>query len=274
MKAECAICPRRCLLESGQTGFCGARKNTGGAITCENYGQITSMALDPIEKKPLRHFYPGSFILSVGSCGCNMRCPFCQNHRISTPAEKPDAVYVSPEALVEKAESLKSRGNIGIAYTYNEPLIGYEYVTDCARLAQKKGLKNVLVTNGFINEGPLSALLPFIDAANIDLKCFNDEYYRKLGGGLDAVKRTIETAAQSIHVEVTTLIIPGENDSEGEMDMLSAWLSAINSDIPLHVSRFFPNYKYADKAPAPVEHIYSLAGTARKNLRRVYTGNC
>ena len=274
MKAECQICPRRCLLSDEQTGFCGARKNKGGKVTCENYGKVTSIALDPIEKKPLRNFHPGSWILSAGSYGCNLRCPFCQNHRISMPDERPDAFYVSPEALVEKAVSLKGSGNIGIAYTYNEPLVGYEYVMDCARLAHEFGLKNILVTNGYINKAPLDGLLPFIDAMNIDLKCFSNEFYIKLGGDLDTVKAAIETAAKRVHVEITTLIIPGENDGADEMDKLSAWLKGINEEITLHVSRFFPNFKYADKKPASVDSIYSLADIARCNLRRVYTGNC
>lgn len=274
MKTECPICPRRCSLDDGQTGFCGARKNTDGEISCENYGKITSIALDPIEKKPLRRYYPGAFILSVGSFGCNLRCPWCQNHGISMPEETPDTIFVSPAALIEKALSLASRGNIGIAYTYNEPLIGYEYVMDCARLAHSENLKNVLVTNGCINEGPLMELLPYIDAMNIDLKSFNAEFYQKIGGSLDAVKSAISHASGTTHVEVTTLIIPGENDSPAEMESLSNWLSTICSDIPLHISRFFPRYKYKDSFPTPLESIHTLAGVAGKCLHNVYTGNC
>ena len=274
MKARCPICPNRCLLGDGAAGLCGARKNAAGKIICENYGKITSMALDPIEKKPLREFYPGAYILSVGSYGCNLRCPFCQNHSISAPEEKPDCVYAAPEALVEKAVSLRNKGNIGVAYTYNEPLIGYEYVKDCALLSHQRGLKNVLVTNGYIEEGPLSELLPHIDAMNIDLKSFSEGFYERIGGSVEVVKRSIAMAAESCHVEVTNLIIPGENDSAEEIEALSAWLSGVSPDIPLHVSRFFPNYKYKDRLPAPVERIYFLADAARKNLRRVYTGNC
>lgn len=274
MKAECPICPHRCGLDEGQTGLCGARKNTGGKISCESYGKITSIALDPIEKKPLRLFFPGTYILSAGSYGCNLHCPFCQNHSISMPKDKPDASYVSPAALIENALSLKARGNIGIAYTYNEPLVGYEYVLDCSRLAREKGLKNVLVTNGYINEEPLKRLLPYIDAMNIDLKSFSNIFYEKIGGDVTTVKRAISIAAGLAHIEVTTLIIPGENDSRSEMENLSSWLSGIDGDIPLHISRFFPRYKYSGMAPTPVNVIYSLAEIARKHLRNVYTGNC
>jgi len=262
------------MLDSGQTGLCGARKNVDGKITGESYGKISAIALDPIEKKPLRRFYPDTLILSIGSYGCNLNCPFCQNHRIAKPSEKPDVMSVSPEMLIGKAVSLKDQGNIGIAYTYNEPLIGYEYVMDCARLARSHGLKNVLVTNGYIAEQQLIELLPFIDAMNIDLKGFNAEFYNKLGGNIETVKNTISLAAETAHIEVTTLIIPDENDRRDEMENLSSWLSHINSEIPLHVSRFFPCHKYIGKTPTPVETIYALADIARKHLRWVYAGNC
>jgi len=161
MKVTCELCPHHCVLNEGQTGLCNARKNCGGKIICENYGKLTSLALNPIEKKPLQRFYPGSKILSVGSYGCNLCCPFCQNSQISmTDGEHIQMVEVSPEALVEKALERVSKGNIGIAYTYNEPLVGYEYVRDCAKLAKERDLKNVVVTNGCISEQPLKELLP------------------------------------------------------------------------------------------------------------------
>ena len=233
------------------------------------------MALDPIEKKPLARYRPGTRILSVGSYGCNLNCPFCQNHSISMATEESaETVFVPPEALVQKALELVPRGNIGIAYTYNEPLISYEYVTDCARLAHENGLINVLVTNGNICEEPLRELLPLIDAMNIDLKGFTDDFYKKLHGDLETVKQTISAASESCHVEVTTLIIPEENDGPAEMEDLSAWLAGINADIPLHISRFFPRYRYGNKCPTPVDTVYSLAEVARRHLRYVYTGNC
>ena len=275
MKIRCGICPQSCELEEGQVGFCRARSARDGAVVCDNYGLITSMALDPIEKKPLRRFYPGSTILSVGSFGCNLRCPFCQNYEISMCSRnRARTVYVPPEELVERAVALKPSRNIGIAYTYNEPLVGYEYVRDCAALAREHGLKNVLVTNGYVNEEPLRALLPLIDAMNIDLKAFTEDFYLTLHGHIEPVKRTIAIAAKACHVEVTTLIVPGRNDSEDEMRDLSEWLSCVSADIPLHVSRFFPRYRMADGNATPVETVYALADIARERLKYVYTGNC
>ena len=270
----CTLCPHRCDIPEGRTGLCRARSNTGGAIVCGSYGRLTSLSLDPIEKKPLARFYPGSLILSAGSYGCNLRCPFCQNSEISMADGSAQTVYVSPEQLVEKALELVPQGNIGIAFTYNEPLIGYEYVRDCAALAREHGLKTVLVTNGMICREPLLKLLPDIDAMNIDLKGFTQDFYKKLGGDLETVKQTIMLAAKRCHVEVTTLVIPGENDGADEMDALSAWLSSVDPGIPLHISRFFPRYKMADKSPTPIETIYRLRDAAQKHLCFVYTGNC
>lgn len=275
MKAECGICPHKCRLSEGQTGFCNGRICRDGRVVCENYGKITSIALDPIEKKPLYRFYPGSRILSVGSYGCNLRCPFCQNCEISMvrgTEEHYDTITV--DGLAEKAQELKSRGNIGIAYTYNEPLIGYEFVMDCSKAARDRGLKNVVVTNGYICEEPLKNLLPLIDALNIDLKAFSDEFYARIKGDLDTVRNTIKIAAGQCHVEVTTLIIPGENDSEEEIEALSGWLAGISPDIPLHITRFFPRWRMRDKEPTPVRTIYRLADVARRNLKHVYEGNC
>lgn len=274
MKVQCEVCPHHCRIEEGQVGLCRGRRNKSGVIESHNYGRLTAMALDPIEKKPLYHFHPGGKILSVGSYGCNLRCPFCQNCHISmVGGDEVDTAYVSSQELVEKALALKDRGNIGIAYTYNEPLIGYEYVLDCATLARKKGLKNVVVTNGYICKDPLKELLPVIDAFNIDLKGFTDEYYHKLGGDLDTVKRSIELASGSCHVEVTTLIVPGENDSEREMEELSDWLAGIDDRIPLHISRFFPRWRMEDREATPVKQIYDLAKIARKKLKYVHEGN-
>ncbi len=274
MKAVCSVCPRHCALEQGQAGFCRARKNEGGTVVCANYGRLTSLALDPIGKKPLAHFYPDSFILSAGSYGCNLRCPFCQNCDISMAGDDIDTTYVSAGALVAAALREKVRGNIGLAFTYNEPLIGYEYVYDCARLARQEGLKIVLVTNGTICEEPLVKLLPFVDAMNIDLKAFTEEAYEKLGGWLGTVKRTIELSAAACHVEVTTLIVPGLNDSEREIEEEAAWLASLDPNIPLHISRFFPRHKMREASPTPVSTMRRLRDVAAKNLNFVYMGNC
>ncbi|HOW22777.1 MAG TPA: AmmeMemoRadiSam system radical SAM enzyme [Sedimentibacter sp.] len=274
-RKTCPLCPHHCSLSENQTGLCGARRNIDGKITPINYGKLTAIALDPIEKKPLNRFYPGSSILSVGSFGCNLKCSFCQNHHISMAGEDDlETQYVKPENLVSIAWDLRNRRNIGIAYTYNEPLVGYEYVMDCAKLAREKNLKNVLVTNGCFCQDPMKELLPLIDAVNIDLKGYTTEFYKKLGGDLEIVKNFIKLAAKYCHVEITTLIIPGENDGENEMRELSGFISSVSSDIPLHVTRFFPNYKMRDKRPTEVGRVYGLADIAREKLKYVYEGNC
>ncbi|MCI8542858.1 MAG: AmmeMemoRadiSam system radical SAM enzyme [Lachnospiraceae bacterium] len=277
MKTTCQVCMHHCSLSPGQTGLCRARKNLDGIIRCDNYGQITSLALDPIEKKPLKHFRPGSLILSVGSYGCNLRCPFCQNHEISMAGSaEAEARYVSPRQLADMALEWKERkraGNIGIAYTYNEPLTGWEYVRDTARLVREYGMVNVLVTNGTASLEVLEELLPYIDAMNIDLKGFREDYYRMLGGDFGTVKAFIMRAAKGCHVELTTLIVPGENDSMEEMAEEARWIADLNPEIPLHITRFFPQYRMADRAPTDVKQIYRLAETARQYLANVYVGN-
>ena len=319
MKQICPVCFHHCALAVGQTGLCRARRNVDGHIVCINYGKITAMALDPVEKKPLRRFYPGSRILSVGSFGCNFACPFCQNYEISmagaaseerwtgsgaggsrrdcrtedgtadvpgdagqhsgapaTGTDGPWAEYVemSPGQVVRRALQLEAQGNIGIAYTYNEPLVGWEYVRDCARLAHAQGLKNVVVTNGSLDGALLSELLPYIDAFNIDLKGFTEDFYRMVHGSLGAVMDFIRQAAAVSHVEVTTLVIPGLNDSEGEIAALARWLAGVGPDIVLHLSRFFPCYHMMDRQATPVGTVYRLAEVARESLEFVYTGNC
>jgi pyruvate formate lyase activating enzyme len=275
LKAVCPVCMHHCTIEEGKTGLCRARSNENGRIVCTNYGKITSYALDPIEKKPLRRFLPGSKILSVGSYGCNLSCGFCQNHGISmVKEEEADYGIRMPEALVKDALAYAAKGNIGIAYTYNEPLIGYEYVRDCAKLAKKNGLKNVIVTNGCAGIEILEELLPYTDAFNIDLKGFTEGFYKKVGGSLSMVKAFIERAAKESHVEVTTLIIPGENDDMRELKEAAAWLASIDENIPYHISRFFPMWKMQDKEATRVETVYALAETAREYLKYVYEGNC
>lgn len=275
MSARCELCFHRCELAEGQTSFCRARICRDGAVVPLNYGKLTSLALDPIEKKPLRRFRPRSLILSVGSFGCNLRCPFCQNHEISMAGDGAiQTVDLSPEHLANKAAELIPRGNIGVAYTYNEPLVGYEYVRDCAALVHNRGMVNVLVTNGTMNEPPWRKLLPCLDAVNIDLKGFTPEWYRRLDGNLDTVKRSIALAAEQCHVEVTTLLVPGENDSVEEIRALAQWLASVNPSIPLHLSRFFPRYEMQDRPPTPVDEVYRLADEARAWLTYVYTGNC
>lgn len=279
MRTVCHTCMHHCSLEPGQRGLCRARKNENGKIVCENYGRITSLALDAIEKKPLKMFYSGSRILSVGSYGCNLRCAFCQNHEISmADFGTAETVYISPEALADKAFACKDAGNIGVAFTYNEPLVGWEYIRDTGALVKKAGMKNVLVTNGTASIETLEEILPLTDAMNIDLKGFDESYYRELGGDLETVKEFILRAAAGCHVELTTLIVPGKNDTAAEMEKEAEWIAsveaAVGKKIPLHVTRFFPRYHMTDRAATEVENVHGLAETAKKYLEYVFVGNC
>lgn len=271
---DCDLCFHHCKLEEGQIGFCRGRQNVQGKIISLNQYRYGSIALDPIEKKPLYHFYPGSMILSLGSAGCNLRCPFCQNHSISMV--KPSDLKMkemSPQEVVDLALSLKDQGNIGIAFTYNEPLINYETILETSKLAKAAGLKTVLVTNGTIEAPYLESLLPTIDALNIDLKGFTQGFYGQLFGDLNSVKRTIEMAAKVAHVEITTLIIPGKNDRDEDMADEAQWLASIDPTIPLHITRFFPRYLWHDIKPTPIESLTRLRAIAKQYLTTVYIGN-
>lgn len=279
MKTVCHTCMHHCSLEPGQRGLCRARKNEDGRIVCENYGKITSLALDAVEKKPLKLFYPGSRILSVGSYGCNLRCAFCQNHEISmSDFETAQTAYISPQALADKALACKDAGNIGVAFTYNEPLVGWEYIRDTGTLVKKAGMKNVLVTNGTASVEILEEILPLTDAMNIDLKGFTESHYKELGGDLVTVKEFIQHAAAGCHVELTTLIVPGKNDTVSEMEEEARWIASVEErvgkKIPLHVTRFFPRYRMTDREVTEVGTVYALAEAARKYLEYVFVGNC
>ena len=270
---RCLLCPHACLLKPGERGICRVRENRNGMIELLTYGIISGYAADPIEKKPLFHFFPGSNILSVGSYGCNLSCDFCQNHHISQNEPPPGATRLSPEQLVARA--VREQDNIGIAYTYNEPVIWYEYVTDCATLAAAAGLRNVMVTNGYINREPLEELINVIDAFNIDLKAFSNDFYRKYTGAtLKPVLDAIGTvAASGKHLEITTLILPGLNDSAGDMRREAEWIARnAGRKVPLHLSRYFP--MYLRETPAtPSETMLKLRDIAAEYLDFVYTGN-
>ena len=284
--ARCDVCFRHCELRDGQTGPCGARTAEGGEVRPVYYGKVSALALDPIEKKPLAMFHPGSRILSVGMLGCNLHCPFCQNHEIAQRegGEFPaDTRELSPAVLAEMADNCRDMGNIGVAFTYNEPLVCWEYVRDTAKLVHEKGMLNVMVTNGCADLEILEKLSPYIDAMNIDLKGFTDRYYRDvLGGDRKMVMDFIRETVKRCHVELTTLVVPGENDSGEEMRELSGWVAGLQdvyggkpgSEIPLHISRFFPRYRMTGKKPTDVRKVYSLVKVAEENLRYVYPGNC
>lgn len=265
---KCKLCPHGCVIRDGDMGVCRVRENSGGTLISLNYGKIASFAYDPIEKKPLYHFYPGSKILSIGTYGCNLKCDFCQNWEISQ--KKSMTMELEDEDILLMA---KSRGSIGIAYTYNEPSISYEYVLHLCKLVKSRGLKNVLVTNGFINEEPLKELLPYVDAMNIDLKSIEDGFYRRIcKGKLEPVMNTIKMAAKQVHVEITNLIIDGLNSSEDQIDRLAKWISKIDDNIPLHLTKYFPAYRM-NLPPTSYDTLMRAKKTAEKHLKYVYVGN-
>ncbi len=271
--AECRLCPHHCRIKPGQSGLCHARKNIDGRLIAWNYGKVTALALDPIEKKPLAFFLPGTRILSIGSFGCNFRCGFCQNWEIAQ--QEAPFRELSPAQLVDIARKMVPDQNIGLAFTYNEPLIGFEFVLECARLIRAAGLKNVLVTNGFIEPEPLDELLPWIDALNIDLKAWDGDFYSKIcGGDIATVQQTITAAvAAGCHVEITTLLLPGLNDRDEDIRDLAAWLADINPEIPLHLTRHHPDYQMPEPPPLAVKRLQKLAELARGRLLHVLTGN-
>ncbi|RKM59270.1 AmmeMemoRadiSam system radical SAM enzyme [Butyrivibrio sp. CB08] len=279
---RCNVCHNACYLNDGDTGLCRARICDAGEIKCTNYGLVTSIALDPIEKKPLNLFFPGSNIVSVGSYGCNLRCPFCQNHEISYGFGQEYDMgyrYISPQDLADIAEQYKPHGNIGVAFTYNEPLVGYEYVIDASLQVHKKGMKTVLVSNGNVTKEIAEKVIPHIDAMNIDLKGFTDTYYTDfLKGNRQMVMDFIEMASEKCHVEVTTLIVPTHNDNPEEIAQIAEWIAGLNhgkgkESIALHVTRYFPRFHLTD-IPAPTyEKMAELKAAASKYLDHVFVGN-
>jgi len=272
-KLECLLCPHNCKLAIGQTGICGVRKNTGEKIELMTYGIVSGYSLDPLEKKPLFHYFPGQNILSIGSFGCNMRCDFCQNFHISQ--EIPESLM--PEVTINKIikDALKAERNIGVSFTYNEPIIWFEFMRDIAVTAKNEGLHTVMVSNGFVNSEPLNEIFGFIDAFNIDLKAFKNNFYRKLTGAeLEPVKNSLKQIASSgKHLEVTTLVIPGLNDDEKEMALQVKWMSAeLGRNVPFHLSRYFPTYK-RDNPATTEDSLIKLFNIASEYLDYVYIGN-
>ncbi|NLP38067.1 MAG: AmmeMemoRadiSam system radical SAM enzyme [Firmicutes bacterium] len=269
-KVLCRLCPHFCRLENNETGICGVRRAVEGKLYTLNYGVCAAMALDPIEKKPLYHYYPGSKVFSIGTVGCNLDCDFCQNWQL-VRAKKRDG-GITPRRLLETLFA-EIEEPFGIAYTYSEPGVWYEFVLETAKLARGKGLKNILVTNGFLNLPPLQELLEVIDAFNIDVKAFSDEFYRRLcGGRLQPVLKYVEAAAARRHVELTYLVVPGFNDSEEEMERFANWVAGINPYLPVHLSRYYPQHRFT-AAPTPVMTMEKLYQVAQQKLAHVYVGN-
>jgi len=268
-RIQCVLCPHLCRMKDGQLGFCKNRKNSGGVLYSINYGKISSIHNDPIEKKPLYHFHPGSSILSIGGIGCSLACGFCQNWELVEG--KVRMLELPPEKL---ASIINEYDSIGVSYTYNEPLIQFEYVLDCSKLLRQRGKVNVLVTNGYLEAAPFDELIPFIDALNIDLKFFDDSGYKKFCKGLAApVIRNIEAAHKAgAHVEVTHLVITGANDDGESIKKVIDIVASIDTKIPLHFSRYFPHYKYNE--PQTQQNILFRAWElAKKKLSYVYLGN-
>ena len=272
-KIICGLCPQNCIIADDRKGFCGVRRNKDGILYSDSFGKISALAFDPIEKKPLYHFFPGKQILSIGSLGCNLKCVFCQNSDISQNSNFSNLNSVTPDFLLETA--LSNKNNIGIAYTYNEPLINFEFVCETAKLFSKYNLKNVLVSNGLINEEPLKELLQYIDAANIDLKGITNEFYKKnCGAGTpENVLNTIKTLySNGKTVEATNLIVTGANDKIEDIKKLVDAISDISKNIPLHFSRYFPRYKY-EMPPTDEKIITAAFEYAKTKLNYVYAGN-
>ncbi len=266
---QCTLCPHRCLIKNNKFGICLIRGNRDGKLSIPYYGKLSALALDPIEKKPLYHYFPGSRILSAGFFGCNLKCPFCQNSSISTHADISYETYSPADVL----SIIKNKGGIGLAYTYSEPAVHIEWVTETSKLLRQNNYKNVIVTNGMINDEPADYILENLDAANIDLKSFNSDFYKsELFGDLETVKNFIKKASSKIHMEITTLVIPGKNDSKEEILEIASFIASISKNIPYHLSCYFPSYKYIIP-PTPASEVFTLAKEASKILNFVYTGN-
>jgi len=273
-KIRCLACSHKCLIAEDKTGICGVRRNIDRKLFLLVYGKVAAVNIDPIEKKPLYHFLSGSRTFSIGTVGCNFKCEWCQNFNISQASKERNffGENMTPEQVIE--EAIKT-GCKSIAYTYNEPAIFIEFVKDCAVLAKKKGLKNILVTNGYFSRESFDFIKDYIDAVNIDLKSFNEKTYEKFcGAKLEHVLKNIKWFNDSgIHVEITTLVIPGLNDSSTELTKIAKFIASVDKDIPRHISRFFPMYKMKDKEITPIETLKKAEKIGKKYLKYVYLGN-
>lgn len=272
-KVQCNLCPNACIIAPGSRGVCRVRENRDGVLYSLNYGKVTSLGLDPVEKKPLFHFNPGGLLLSIGTFGCNFSCEFCQNWQISQA--QPEYTALEPDEIVRICLNQRKRypETVGIAYTYNEPAVFFEFVRDCAEKAKQEGLANVLVTNGFWSRQALKEILPLVDALNIDVKAYKEDFYKRVvHGRLEPVLNAVEEAQKVAWVEVTYLVIPGENDDPRDVKALSAWLSKLNPSIPMHLSRYFPAYRMKNP-PTPEKTLENLREAALENLNYVYIGN-
>jgi len=275
-KAHCFLCSHHCRIPEGKFGFCGVRKNEEGILFSYVYGEVIASHVDPIEKKPLYHFLPGSSAYSIATVGCNFRCGFCQNWQISQESARDGAqegYELKPEEVVREAKKYRCQS---ISYTYTEPTIFFEYAYDTAKLAKKEGIANTFVTNGFMTRQALDTIKPYLDAANVDLKSFRDDFYKekckaRLQPVLDSIKYMKESG---VWVEVTTLVVPGENDSAEELEDIAEFIAKIDKGIPWHISRFHPDYQFTDHPATPVETLKAAKEIGKKcGLRYIYLGN-
>jgi pyruvate formate lyase activating enzyme len=283
-KVRCRLCPQLCLIGKGETGFCFIRKNIDGALYAMMYGHVSSAQLDPIEKKPFYNFHPGSTVYSIGGIGCNLRCSWCQNWTISQPRDYQPGITIeeaineltepmTSKKVIELASNYRRRGCIGVAYTYNEPFIWYEFMRDTAKAAKADGMVNALVTNGYVMPEPLADILPYVDAMNIDIKGMSESFYRRLHAHLGPVLKTAKTAKEQCHVEITNLVIPGLNDSPEDFEKLVDWIAdSLGRDTPLHFSRYLPRFEETRQS-TDVETLKMAESIARKKLDYVYLGN-
>lgn len=269
---RCDLCPRRCSLKAGETGFCGVRRasSTGEDLLSLNYGLAASIHLDPVEKKPLYHWHPGTDILSIGTVGCNLACPFCQNWELARWDTSVSLLPITPKSLIEAA---KRSGSRAVAFTYNEPLVWFEFLSEAAPLLRQEGYDVVLVTNGTVNPEPLKEILPFLSAANVDLKAFTREGYKKLGGFLEPVLDTIcAMKGAKVHVELTHLLVPGINTDKTSFKAMIEWIREIDESMPFHLSRYFPRWKWSEPATS-LDVMEEYGEIASRALPFVYKGN-
>ncbi len=275
-KVRCNLCPHHCIIEEGKRGICGVRENRGGTLYTLVYERAIADSVDPIEKKPFFHFFPNSFAFSIATVGCNFRCSFCQNYDISQfPKEKSEIIgkVLSPERIVSYAKKNKCKS---ISYTYTEPTIFFEYAYETAKIAKKEGIKNNFVTNGYISKEALKLISPYLDAADVDLKSFKEEFYKKFcGARLSPVLENLKLMKElGIWVEVTTLIIPTLNDSEDELEKIAEFILSLGEETPWHLSRFYPHYKLTNLPPTPVETLHRAREIGKKvGLNYIYSGN-
>ncbi|MBU1146830.1 MAG: AmmeMemoRadiSam system radical SAM enzyme, partial [Candidatus Omnitrophica bacterium] len=269
---RCNLCSHRCVIAPDKFGICGVRQNQGGKLFTLVYADVIASHVDPIEKKPIYHFLPGTFSYSIATIGCNFKCAFCQNWQISQ-ARDIHGYELEPEKVIKEA---KRTGCKSISYTYTEPTIFFEYAYDTARLAKEAGLSNIFVTNGYMTEEALKTIRPYLDAANVDLKSFREDFYKNMcQAHLEPVLNSIRAMKRSgIWIEITTLVVPGKNDSEGEFKDIAEFIAGVDPEIPWHISRFHPDFKYLDSFPTPVETLKKAEGIGKAaGLRNIHLGN-